>query len=61
MERYEKLEMQVIAFEVDDVLINATNGVAGGSGQGLQVETGTTTTNNNNPGTAVGPAGPDVP
>lgn len=31
MERYEELELQVITFEVDDVL-NAV-GVAGGSGQ----------------------------
>ena len=31
MERYEALELQVIAFEVDDVLTTA--GVAGGSGQ----------------------------
>ena len=53
MERYEKLEMQVIAFEVDDVLATQTTAVAGGSGQGLQVETGTSLTNNNNPGTTV--------
>ena len=46
MERYEKLEMQVIAFEVDDVLIN--NGVvAAGSGQA-------TTGRQTNGGTAVG-------
>ena len=30
MERYEELELQVIAFEVDDVLGNVV-GVAGGS------------------------------
>ena len=35
MERYETLEMQVIAFEVDDVLGQQPAGVAGGgSGQG---------------------------
>ena len=33
MEKYEALEMQVISFEVDDVLDNAV-GVAVGSGQG---------------------------
>ena len=38
MERYETLEMQVIAFEVDDVLGNTAvrlpAGGGGGSGQG---------------------------
>ena len=33
MERYETLEMQVIAFEVDDVLGNTAVRLAGGSGQ----------------------------
>lgn len=38
MERYEKLEMQVIAFEVDDVLEQTVAGVAvAGSGQTLTV------------------------
>lgn len=34
MEKYEALEMQVISFEVDDVLDTANNGVVSrGSGQ----------------------------
>ena len=36
MERYEALELQVIAFEVDDVLNQGRVGVAGGgSGQAI--------------------------
>ena len=39
MERYEKLEMQVIAFEVDDVLGQTVTGVAvAGSGQTLTIQ-----------------------
>ena len=34
MEKYEALELQVISFEVDDVLDTATGAVARGSGQG---------------------------
>ena len=48
MERYETLEMQVIAFEVDDVLGQTVTGVAvAGSGQA-------TTGRQTNGGTAVG-------
>ena len=34
MEKYEALELQVISFEVDDVLDTATGAAARGSGQG---------------------------
>lgn len=46
MERYEELEMQVIAFEVDDVLID-NSVVAAGSGQGVPAGRQGGTTNNN--------------